>query len=127
MVEYSCPTCKIFKQNTFIAHTKHKKKPCLPLNDNENLVTHKSPQNPPKIPINPPEKNICMYCNKKYTRSDHLKRHIRNNCKEKKKLDAQKEKIFINLLEKDNLLKKKDDDIQKLCEQTNILLNKIRN
>jgi hypothetical protein len=128
MVEYTCPICnKNFKQKChFINHTEKKKKPCNPILTKINLVPQKSPKNPPKIPQKSPlisnDKNICMYCFKKYTRTDHLKRHLLKNCKIKKTLDIEKEQIFIDLLERDKLLKKKEEDIQKLCEQTKFLI-----
>src|SRR5690606_9017231 len=57
-------------------------------NSKEMLIEYKKDNNEKK------KDNICMYCNKNFTRKDNLNRHIQYFCKIKKKQDDQKELIF---------------------------------
>ena len=130
MVKHTCEICnKIFeKKSHFIQHL-NKKKPCGPLISKKNLVPPKippnSPQIPPKNPLISNDKNTCMYCFKKYSRTDHLKRHLLKNCKIKRESDIEKENIFKLLLEKDKQNKQNKIEIDELKNQNKILIDKI--
>ncbi len=67
----------------------------------------------------------CKYCNKIFSRKDILKRHVFSSCKIKKLQDEEKEIIFKKLLEQEYVIKKKDEQINKLLNQNDVLINKI--
>ena len=68
---------------------------------------------------------MCKYCLKYFSRKDVLKRHLVNSCSIKKQQDLEKENIFIKLLEQENLLKKKDEQINTLIEQNKIIASEM--
>ncbi len=102
MVVYTCNNCgkEFLKKSHYIDHTENKKKPCR---QNDRILpnfTQKLPKNYPKLPnftqnqetnSDQEDKYIyhCQYCDKKYIRKEHLKRHIENSCKAKPKVDLQ--------------------------------------
>jgi len=63
---------------------------------------------------------VCPYCKKVFYQNANLNKHIKNNCKIKKKQNDNKEIIFKDLLEKDK-------KITLLIEQTQLLLESLRN
>ncbi len=69
----------------------------------------------------------CNFCKNNFNRNDNLKRHLKI-CKEKKKQDEEKENIFKLLLERDEQMKKMEEEKQKILikmeEDNKILLNK---
>lgn len=67
----------------------------------------------------------CAYCLGIFANKSNLNKHIRNNCKIKKLQDAEKENIFKKLLEQEYVIKKKDEQINKLLNQNDVLINKI--
>lgn len=71
------------------------------------------------------DKIICGYCKKIFLNKSNLNKHIKNNCKVKKKQDEEKEKIFQRLLEQEKLLKMKDEQIDMLVNQNGVLYNKL--
>ncbi len=101
MVNYKCQICnkEFNKKSNFIYHTKNRKNAC-----GENQTIQKNypelPQNTQELPQNKP-KNTCEYCNKDFSRKEHLQRHLLNNCKIKKEDDINKKNIFELLLEKE--------------------------
>ncbi len=70
------------------------------------------------------DKIICGYCQGFFLNKSNLNKHIKNNCKVKKQQDEVKENIFKKLLEQENMLKKKDEQIDKLLTQNGDLLQK---
>ena len=111
MVIHICEKCgKNFnKKSTYNDHVNNKKIPCKP----NNIIIIENPHNipitPHNIPINPHEipnnliakisKYICNFCERPFTRSDHLKRHLTDNCKVRKEETKDKEEIFQKLLD----------------------------
>ena len=82
-------------------------------------IVTKSTKNPPKITTTPPKSTTkhqnppkvsyeCEYCNKEFSRSDSLKRHIDSRCQEKDNIQ--------------NQLKEKDEEIKKIKEEKDFLL-----
>jgi hypothetical protein len=137
MTIHRCEKClKIFNQKSHLDnHLIKRKKPCsssdiLNLYDLINPTkTHQNPTNlptkiPPKTIINNSlinnndilethnDLNICLYCEKSFSRIDSLQRHIKNRCKIKKKNDDKDSKIQIlieeNAMLKEIILKNKD-------------------
>ena len=75
----------------------------------------KTPQNSaPKVRLIKNKEHICIHCNKAYSRSDSLKRHIDNSCLMKNQNDMEKETIYKKLLEK---VEKQDEKIEKQDEK----------
>jgi hypothetical protein len=69
--------------------------------------------------------NACRYCHMTFTRRTNLIRHMNERCKIKKQLDVEKENIFKLLLAKDHIIKEKDEKINKILEQNEILVREI--
>ena len=67
----------------------------------------------------------CPYCSGIFSNKSNLNKHIKINCKIKKQQDDEKENIFQKLLLQEGLLKKKDEQINKLINQNDVLINKI--
>jgi len=116
MVNYICPKCnKDFnKKSNYLEHTENKKKPC---DRSDFLVPPNSAKAPPEsakkiqkpledaleysktidvmniidilIKEPKPKSNdfMCMYCDKIFTRSDSLKKHLNGRCKSKENYD----------------------------------------
>jgi hypothetical protein len=68
---------------------------------------------------------ICKYCFRIFSRMPNLNKHLKNNCKVKKQQEDEKEDIFKRLLLQENMLKQKDEQINKLISQNGVLINKI--
>ena len=130
MVIYICPDCnkEFNRKSNYDKHTLNKKNPC---NKSNFIVPPKSTEPPPKstkIPKilhqNPPKNDnlllnddlidlllkepepngdncVCIYCEKKFARTDSLQRHLNGRCKSKENCD----------------------ELQKLKEDMKILLN----
>ena len=58
------------------------------------------------------DKFVCKYCDKKFSRNDNLFRHINNSCKIRKIQEEEKEKIFIELLKQNELIKKQNEELK---------------
>ena len=134
MINYICPKCnKTFKQKChYVNHTENKKKVCI---INEFLVPPKSSGAPPKssdfldILIKEQELNnnynnncICIYCNKIFTRTDNLQRHLNGRCKSKEnynELEKLKEDMKIIIQN----YQKIENNYQNLENNYNNLLN----
>jgi hypothetical protein len=71
------------------------------------------------------DKLTCKYCLRNFSRPDVLKRHIIDYCKIKKQQDEEKENIFKKLLEQENTIKDKDEQIKTLIGKINILEEKV--
>jgi hypothetical protein len=150
MVEHKCPICKeIFnKKSRYIEHLSKKKQcviKCYEIKEEKTQkikaekiyfptekthiyaeIPHNYTEINQKIDKNNKEEQIiCKYCMKQFCRKDVLTRHILNNCKIKKKQDDEKEVIFRRLLLQENLLKEKDEQINKLISQNDVLISKI--
>jgi hypothetical protein len=136
MTIHRCEKClKIFNQKSHLVnHLIKRKKPCsssdiLNLCDLINPTeSHQNPTNPstkipPKTIINNNtinndiakthnDHNVCLYCEKDFSRVDSLQRHLKDRCKIKKKNDDKDSKIQIlieeNALLKEIILKNKD-------------------
>jgi hypothetical protein len=101
--------------------------------DNENILT-----NPLKNPLNPsffPQKSSqisyhknkklfnCKFCNKEFTRSDNLNRHIEKSCKEKKEFDKSENENN----ELHQIIKSQTKQINKLLETNGKQINNTQN
>ena len=142
MVNYQCHKCKsIFNRKANYERHSNKKYNCM--QNNNDIRTISEPfQNFPilsKIFQNFPnnekcdsKSNIekidnefyCGYCLKCYSTKGNLIKHLKI-CKIKKQQDDEKENIFKLLLEKDDIIKQKDDKINKILEQNQILVKEL--
>lgn len=106
------------------------------LNENESnfsdFETENNESSDTSTPENPPNDTIeCEYCFKAFSRIDNLNRHIKDSCKEKKKLDQEREEELKRLEE----YKKREreiynEHIDKLLDRvgnTNITHNTLNN
>jgi len=148
---YECKLCNIrTRLNTDFNRHKSTKKHKNRVEMNENLQgTMKNHQNPSQTLTNPsqtltnPHKSLtnpsqifgnkCNYCNKVFTRTDNLSRHIDRYCK--KKVDTNEKKLlnYIKIIEKEkkNLSKQVEDlliNSTTICNKTinmqqNIIIN----
>ena len=129
MVIYKCEICnKLFKQKCHFDNHKKRKKPCqktAPNNtkqhqNNTDQIEHKMPSST-KFYTDDNTSNIneyqCKYCNKKFTRNWTMFRHVENRCKVKKQNDDEKEYIFQQLLKEMEVIKKKNDVLEKQLVQ----------
>jgi precorrin-2 methylase len=124
MVNYVCPKCnkEFKKKDHFITHTTKKKFPCkINLQIPEPIII---------IPIQNISKTTCLYCKKIFSTGFNLNKHVKNSCKVKKNLDDEKKNIFNLLLEKNEIIKKKNnelDNIKKETDEFKKLIKKISN
>jgi hypothetical protein len=146
MVNYTCPICyRVFSQKChYINHTEKKKKPCVQNEyknaQNEQKIAQKTKNNNilvknDNILVKNDDKFICNYCDISFTIKSSLARHIKKFCKVKKNLDKEKENVFKLLLEKEEIINKKDneldntkkenEELKKLIKEQNIKINKI--
>ena len=111
MVLYTCKRClKEFNlKDSFIKHTQRRKKPC---EIHESLIQINPIQH---IEILNNDKNFCCnYCNKCFFNNANLNKHLRNNsCKVKKLQDKEKDNTLKLLLEKEEEIKKINEENQK--------------
>ena len=70
-------------------------------------------------------KIICKYCYTSFSRNSNLNKHLKNSCKIKKQQDEEKENIFKKLLEQENTIKDKDEQIKTLIGKINLLEEKV--
>jgi len=120
MSELICLKCnKKFETKFNLNRHLKRKNPCFKeLNNTINILNihPKSSKNTQKN-----EKNddfCCKFCEKTFLNNYNLNKHIRNNCKIKKQQDQEKETIFKQLVEKDNI-------INKLLAQNQLLITEI--
>ena len=122
MVNYTCEICnKVFLQKGHYNDHKYKrKKPCKANNEKIIESPSKLPQNPSKLPQNPSKssnslisKYMCNFCEKPFTRSDHLKIHLIDRCKIKKEDTKDKEEIYQQLIKNYELLEKHNEMLVK--------------
>jgi hypothetical protein len=138
MVKHTCEICnKIFeKKSHFIQHL-NKKKSCAEIKNEKPKKKSKILNLPQKSSKNPQftskilnlnkkksyklensensdnsDKFVCKYCNKNFSRNDNLFRHINNSCKIRKIQEEEKEKIFIELLKQNELIKKQNEELK---------------
>jgi hypothetical protein len=140
MVQYICNICnkEFVRKKDLEYHQIHKKKPCIQpqeilIDPQEKLIKtnnfNKNNENIQKFDENIEkidENNInmcCKFCGAYYNRKDNLKRHMEKYCKVKKIQDEEKENIFKILLAKDEEMKKKDNQINKLEEYIKNITN----
>lgn len=123
MVKHVCEKCnKSFeKKSHFIQHL-NKKKSCIETNKEKPKKSSEIlnlPQNSSKQPQKPSQKNNynCSFCNKMFTRNDNLYRHVNNACKIRKQQEEEKEKIFIELLKQNELIKKQNEELKSQNEE----------
>jgi hypothetical protein len=136
---YECKLCNIHTRlkTDFNRHEntkKHKKRVEMNEKLQGNIKNHQNPSqtltNPSQTLTNPSQTltnplqifgNKCNYCNKVFTRTDNLSRHIDRYCK--KKVDTNEEKLlnYIKIIEKEkkNLSKKVEDLLIKSTTITN--------
>jgi len=138
MNSYNCECCNYItkRQYNYIKHLKTKKH----LNnvkqyeaDNEKISVNslKNPLNPSFSPQKSSQisdhKNKklfnCKYCNKEFTRSDNLNRHIKKSCKEKKEFD----KMENENKELQEIIKSQTKQINKLLETNGKQINNTQN
>ncbi len=67
----------------------------------------------------------CKYCLKTFSRKDTLKRHLVGYCRVKKKCEDEKEDIFKKLLEREQMLRVKEEQIESLMEQNKIFVSEL--
>ena len=67
----------------------------------------------------------CKYCLKTFSRKDTLKRHLVGYCRVKKQCDNEKEDIFKKLLEREQMLRVKEEQIESLMEQNKIFVSEL--
>lgn len=85
MVEYKCGKCnKVFSRKSHYEYHKNRKISCIPSSRSTAHV----------ICQNNASKSQCSYCNKKFSRTDSLNRHISKYCKIKANQDNQKEDLL---------------------------------
>ena len=103
MVIYNCSDCnkKFNRKSNYDKHVLNKKKPCGPINIIIPPISSNIPPISSNIPpifsnvidilIKEPEPNnnncVCPYCDKIFTRSDNLHRHLNDRCKSKGNYD----------------------------------------
>jgi uncharacterized C2H2 Zn-finger protein len=121
MVEYICNTCKkVYKHKS--DYTKHLNKK-IPCKENPPNIR----QNPPNIRQNPPKKEekriMCMYCDKTFTRSDSLNKHVKDRCKVKKQQNENNEKILNGLINEMNEMKQKIGELEKENKNLQLTIN----
>ena len=151
MVVYNCPKCfkKFTKKYNYDIHL-NKKIPCTnnnvieqpniimatkntPIKRNNNIMATKNTPNIQNKNImatknTPNDDDIgddltCEFCNKIYSRKDVLKKHIFNNCKNKKMYDADKQEQIKLLIEQNQELKKQNELLKQNINQSNITIN----
>ena len=109
---YTCNICsKNFKQKCHYRNHKNRKKKC----SKDELIN---------------KNNLdCKYCDKKFTRKDSVKRHIKFNCKVLKKQNLERKKIFDKLqeLEEENKKLKKENKQLLLNQNIHNTTNNINN
>ena len=89
---------------------------------NDNFDTENTDSSDTSTPENPPNDTIeCEYCFKAFSRIDSLNRHIKDSCKEKKKLDQEREEELKRLEE----YKKREREIYN--EHIDKLLDRVGN
>ncbi len=140
MVNYECQRCGystthkcVFKKHLLrknLCNSKIKeitKYELLVLNGfkEESNMYKKPTNNPPIIHQNPPLKKeyICKYCDKQFTRSDALKRHMDSRCKNKQQISVKIE----DLMDKMIILNKKIEEMDKENKELRNQLNQKKN
>jgi hypothetical protein len=129
MKKFICDICnKEFARKAHLdSHKLKKKNPCI-------QTINSTIQLPSKTIRLPLENNLmdkdlsCIYCSIVVSRKDVLTKHINKHCKVKKNLDIEKEKIFNLLVEKDNIINKKNkenEELKLLIKEQNDKINKI--
>jgi hypothetical protein len=116
MITYTCETCKkIFnRKSSYTNHTERKKYPCVI--QTIFFKTTVTVPNPVIPAVNKPIKSYnCTKCNYKTTRTDNYNRHVAA-CE----INNQK-------LNKEELLRKQEDEIKKLSEQIKTILTANKN
>lgn len=148
MVKYQCENCskEFSRKSDYIYHTVEKKNPCNKVIIN-NIVPSKSASISPEPANIPPENNNillnnkedkneinyheCNYCKQQFTRSDSLKKHIKDRCRVKKLEEKKKENIFIDLINKEKELNRLNEmeiskRMEKLEKENKSLKNNIK-
>ena len=139
MSKYICLSCnKDFKQKSnYINHTINKIKPCSKINninsqnninivdifeiidnninDNDDYKNDKNEKNETN------ETNTCKYCEKNFTRNNNLQRHLNGRCKSKKNIDE-----LEKLKEKFNFLVNNYQNLEKENENLKIINEKLK-
>ena len=106
MVTYICINCdKVFVNKNFYVKHLNRKFPCSKkLNPNVSEIAHKNSEKAIDIDqiieINNKKDYICYYCNKKFSKSSNLIRHVKENCKIKKQQEQKKEDKYNQLIER---------------------------
>ncbi|MBA42646.1 MAG: hypothetical protein CMF62_01380 [Magnetococcales bacterium] len=115
MVEYNCKQCGFTtnKKSTYISHC-NRKTPCIPKIESNLIDNTKNIKNT----INKVSKHKCPYCDKKFSRSDSLKRHINKTCKFKIDMENNNEMIYNKLFQKIEDLKN-DIDSKTFIKENN--------
>jgi hypothetical protein len=126
MSKHICPTCnrEFGKISHLKDHLTKKKKPCVLKMDYKHQKTidfhpkhienDKNDKNDKKIIINEINPLTCRYCKLTVSRKDVLTKHINKHCKVKKNLDNEKENVFKLLLEKEEIINKKEKENEEL-------------
>ncbi len=135
-----CQKCnRAFHRKAHLEQHLSKKNPCIPqkiqneeIQNNPLKIQNNNYNNPNDINGNSNEKllldedldtNItCQYCLKTFYQTSNLNKHLKFNCKVKKQQDEEKEQIFKQLLQKDSIIKKKEEELNKKDEQINKIL-----
>lgn len=114
MVEYKCDKCQKYfnKKSNFISHI-NRKNPC----SLSPQSLQSPPNSPPEIELISEKVFSCQYCDKIFTRKDHLTRHLNGRCKSKSDTPKQKEEIFQKLMREVEELKLKNREIDQIKKE----------
>jgi hypothetical protein len=116
MVEYKCKICnKIFNKKYQYTNHSNRKYPCKSNEINKPKIGSQMLSNGSQMI--PKTDFLCGYCNKSFSKSANLNRHIKNTCKVKKRDDENKQKIFDSLIKEMEELKHKVSEMDKLKKQ----------
>ena len=136
MVEYKCnKCCRTFnKKSNYNYHLK-RKIPCqnIIIQNIPQISTLSSTQNSAILAEQEEDtSHKCNYCNKTFSRSDSLNRHITNYCKIKKQQCDQKETIYQTLLKRLDIMETQNkellNEVNKMKQENkNIVVNNTNN
>ena len=123
MVVHKCEVCKKIwsKKSDYIKHV-NRKFPCKTPDLEESQNDIKESLSDPKESLFKNSERIenqCNWCMKIFTTNSNYNRHIRNNCKTKKKSDKEKQELFAKLLAEMETLKQDASEMKSKIKEMN--------